>query len=86
MQQYGTAGFEQILVDKRHDRDVALSASTGGNNRVIVIDDLLQSTDSHGTSAKSINVRSFGGCAILGRSWLQTCLVCHKFCRREVKE
>jgi len=53
------AGLQKILVDKRHDRDVVLGSSSRGNDRVVVVDQLLEVTNAHGRASHVIHSASF---------------------------
>ena len=51
-----TAGLQLILVDKAEDADVVLTADTGADDGVIVINDLLQVANTHGSSSQVVNL------------------------------
>lgn len=58
MEQDSRARLEQVLVHKRHDGDVVLGAHGGGNDRVVVVDDLLQCAHAEGIPADVVDLRA----------------------------
>ena len=60
------AGLEQILVDKGHDADIVFGAGSRGYDGVVIIDELLEVSDTHGAASHVINTASFVGVAVQG--------------------
>lgn len=50
------ARFKLVLINKGEDRYIMLRANTRGNNGMIVVNDLFQSTNTHGSTAEIINL------------------------------
>ena len=56
VEQDTAAGLQLVLVDKAEDADVVLTADTGADDGVIVINDLLQVANTHGSSSQVVNL------------------------------
>ena len=63
-----TTGFQQVLVDKRHDRNITLPSTCSRNDSVIVVNDLLKRTDSHRGPSELVDLGSVLGRSIVTRS------------------
>ena len=57
IEQYGTSWLNEVLINKGQHVDIVLGAHGGGDDSMIVIYDLLQSTDGHRSTSQIIYLR-----------------------------
>jgi hypothetical protein len=67
VQENAASGLKEILVDKGHDGHIVFPSTRGGNDGVVVVDDLFQRTDHHGRASKLVNLAAIFGISILYR-------------------
>ena len=62
------AGLNHVLVDKGHDADVILGAVCRGDNRMVIVNELIKGANMHGASTEIVDSRAFlllsNGCKI----------------------
>jgi hypothetical protein len=58
MQQHTATRLQQVLVNERHDGDVVFGPGGGGDDGVVVIDDLFERADGHRRAPKFVDGRA----------------------------
>ena len=58
IQEHRTSWLQLVLVHETEDGDVVLAAHAGGDDRVVVVDDLLQVTHGHRGATEVVNLTS----------------------------